>query len=174
MIKNTSGRHRPSLRTVGFNPVFGKSLSSCLHRYRYKAIQRYRAAHEDIMSAISKKDKALQKMLKHTDAATLMEISEEAVTSSGIGIYRQKKRVAEGSVSTAGPSPNQPAERLDQLRQKFAQSLKVRAVSASAVSRLIVLCLSSDNMYVMRGWRDSSAFGPGVHIQYGPSAQLWG
>lgn len=42
-----------------------------------------------------------------------------------MGIYRQKKRAAEGSVSTAGPSPNQPTERPDQLRQKFAQSLKV-------------------------------------------------
>eukprot|EP00752_Nemacystus_decipiens_P001791 g1730.t1 len=63
-------------------------------------------------------------MLKHTDPATLMEISEEAVTSSGIGIYRQKNRALQGSVSTAGPSPNQPTERPDQLRQKFAQSLK--------------------------------------------------
>lgn len=93
------------------------------------------------MSAIAKKDKALQKMLKHTEPATLMEISEEAVTSSGIGIYRQKKRVAEGSVSTTGPSPNQPTERPDQLRQKFAQSLKVHTYTAtiSVVSRLNVL-----------------------------------
>lgn len=120
-------RHRSSLANIRFTPLFGTTLSSCLHRYRYNAIQRYRAAHEDIMSAISKKDKALQKMLKHTDPATLMEISEEAVTSSGIGVYTQK-RVTEGSESMAGPSLNQPTERPDQLRQKFAQSLKVRTL----------------------------------------------
>lgn len=79
-------------------------------------------------------------MLKRTDPATLMEISEGAVTSSGIGIYRQKKRVAEGSMSTTGPSLNQPAERPDQLRQNFSQSLKVHTYCTKcAASRLVVL-----------------------------------
>lgn len=104
----------------------GAYISSCLYRYRYKAIRRYRAAHDDIWGAISKKDKALQKVIKNTDLATLVEISEEAVTSSGMGIYRQKNRVAETSSDTEGNRSNAATERPEQLRQKFAQNLKVQ------------------------------------------------
>lgn len=104
----------------------GAYIYSCLCRYRYKAIRRYRAAHDDIWGAISKKDKALQKVIKNTDLATLVEISEEAVTSSGMGIYRQKNRVTETSGDKAGNKSNAPTERPEQLRQKFAQNLKVQ------------------------------------------------
>ncbi len=62
-------------------------------------------------------------MLKHTDPETLCEISEEAVTSSGMGVYRQKKRVmAEDSEDTTREKQPRP----EQLRQKFSQTLKVR------------------------------------------------
>lgn len=89
-------------------------------------------------------------MLKHTDPATLMEISGEAVSSSGIGIYRQKKRVAEGSASTTGPSPNQPMERPEQLRQKFAHSLKVRCSIGGAHAYSIYM--------LHRVWHDRPVF----------------
>ena len=66
-------------------------------------------------------------MLKHTDPETLFEISEEAVTSSGMGIYRQKKAVTtEESEDTRTENPKQP--RPEQLRQKFSQTLKVQCM----------------------------------------------
>ncbi|CAM9224200.1 unnamed protein product [Ectocarpus sp. 4 AP-2014] len=114
----------------------GAPVSNELHRtdaqneractYRYKAIRRYRAAHSDIASAIAKKEKALQKVLKKTDPAILVEISEEAVTSTGMGIYRQTKRADGRNGSAIGESSAvlQPGERPEQLRQKFAHSLK--------------------------------------------------
>lgn len=98
-----------------------------LNRYRYKAIRRYRAAHDDIMTAISKKDKALQKLFKKTDPAILLEMSEEAVTSSGMGIYRQSRTAVDrnGDPTEESSTAERQKERPGQLRQNFTQRLKV-------------------------------------------------
>ncbi|CAM9101749.1 unnamed protein product, partial [Hapterophycus canaliculatus] len=115
----------------------GATISNDLHRtdaqneractYRYKAIRRYRAAHDDILAAMSKKDKALQKLLKETDPSILLDMSEEAVTSSGMGIYRQSKTADDGNSNSPGESSTaeRQKERPGQLRQQFTQRLKV-------------------------------------------------
>lgn len=78
------------------------------------------------MGAISNKDKALQKLFKKTDATLLQEIADDTVKGSGIGIYHQKKRVDHEGGNGGGSSiMAQPTESPEQLRDKFAQSLKV-------------------------------------------------
>ncbi|CAM9274564.1 unnamed protein product [Scytosiphon promiscuus] len=114
----------------------GATISNDLHRtdaqneractYRYKAIRRYRAAHDDIMTAISNKDKALQKLLKKTDPTILLEMSEDAVKSSGMGIFRQSRTAVDGSANPSGKGPTERLkEKPEQLRQSFTQRLKV-------------------------------------------------
>lgn len=65
-------------------------------------------------------------MIKKTDASILQEIAEDAVKSSGIGIYRQKKKTSQedesGNESLSGEVVTESPE---QLRDKFAESLKV-------------------------------------------------
>lgn len=80
------------------------------------------------MDAISKKDKALQKLFKKTDPTILLEMSEEAVKSSGMGIYRQSRTAVDGSGNPSGESSTAESrkERPEQLREKFTQRLKVR------------------------------------------------
>lgn len=70
-------------------------------------------------------------MLKKTNLAILQEIAEEAVTSSGMGIHRQKTSGGNGS-GHGGPGTDSsreaaggPTESPEQLRDKFSQSLKV-------------------------------------------------
>ena len=90
-------------------------------------MQRYRAAHDDIVEAISKKDKALQGMFRKTDPMILGEIADEAVQSSGIGIYRQKARSGPGDDAKRKIScVNVTAESTSQLRKKFAAVLEVQ------------------------------------------------
>lgn len=108
-------------------------------RYRFKAIQRYHAAHEDIANAILKKDKALQKMFKKTDPSILQEIAEETVQSSGMDLYRQKK--IKGAVDN-GPEAGSSrtvtgglTESPEQLRDTFAKLLKVPQSNRLAAAR---------------------------------------
>ncbi|CBJ27253.1 hypothetical protein Esi_0063_0079 [Ectocarpus siliculosus] len=149
----------------------GAPVSNELHRtdaqneractYRYKAIRRYRAAHSDIASAIAKKDKALQKVLKKTDPAILVEISEEAVTSTGMGIYRQTKRAGGRNGSATGESSAvlQPAERPEQLRQKFAHSLKAQIKGKDKALLKEIAALEEDEAEQMMG-----DFGKGTEV----------
>ncbi|CAM9113005.1 unnamed protein product [Ectocarpus fasciculatus] len=149
----------------------GAPVSNELHRtdaqneractYRYKAIRRYRAAHGDIVSAIAKKDKALQKVLKKTDPALLVEISEEAVTSTGMGIYRQTKRAGERDGSATGQSSAvlQPTERPEQLRQKFAHSLKAQIKGKDKALLKEIAALEEDEAEQMLG-----DFGKGTEV----------
>lgn len=101
-------------------------LFFCLNRYRFKAIQRFRDAHDDIVGSISQKDKALQKMIKQTDPKLLQEIANECVQSSGMGIHRQKNRTGqEAGQESSGALNGGPTESPEQLRDTFSQSLKV-------------------------------------------------
>lgn len=98
-------------------------------RFRFKAIRRYRAAHDDIVGAMSKKEKALQQLFKKADPFLLQEIAQEALESSGTGIYRQEKRDGGAGVdpeansfgTTVGGQTRSP----EQLRDEFSQTLKV-------------------------------------------------
>lgn len=81
------------------------------------------------MNAISKKDKALQKMFKKTDPSVLQEIAEEAVQSSGMELYRQKE--TKGALDDAPKAGSfrtiagELTESPEQLRDTFSNLLKV-------------------------------------------------
>lgn len=101
-------------------------MSLAPHRYRSKTVGHFRAAHDDIMNAVDRKNIALKKMFKKTDPGILQEIAEEAVKSSGVGMYRQKKKTDQGSILEGKKSfGDQPADTPEQLRRKFTQCLKV-------------------------------------------------
>lgn len=107
-------------------------VASSPGRYAYKAIKRYRAAHEDIVNAITERDNALQKMLKTTDATILQEIADEAVHGPSRGLYRQKKQTGGVNALTGGSHMegscafgNIPTDSPGQLREKFTAFLKV-------------------------------------------------
>ena len=107
--------------------TFVQTPSFLLHRYGFKARQRFRTAHDDLVDAISKKDEDLHNALKNIDPATLQDFEEKAVSSSGgVGIYRQKERVGgESSPRRQSPSIARRKKSPEQLRDKFAQSLEV-------------------------------------------------
>lgn len=78
------------------------------------------------MGAVSKKDKALQKMIKQTDPKLLQEIADECVQSFGMGIHRQRNRTGqEAGQESSGALNGGPTESPEQLRDTFSQSLKV-------------------------------------------------
>lgn len=89
-------------------------------------MQRFRVAHGDLAAAISKKDEDLQNALRNTDPTTLQGIEEEAASSYGAGVYRQKGSVdRESGLKGQKPTMVQPMESPEKLRDKFAQSLEV-------------------------------------------------
>lgn len=101
--------------------------SLLLYRYGFKARQRFRVAHGDLVGAISKKDEDLQNVLKIVDPTTLQDIEEQAVSSSyGAGVYRQKGGVGrESGVRGRNSTMARPMKSPEKLRDTFAQSLEV-------------------------------------------------
>lgn len=64
-------------------------------------------------------------MFKKTDASILEEIASEAVTGSGMGIYRQTKRSRQDGEPAEDSSFAGPTQSPEQLRDDFSHSLKV-------------------------------------------------